>query len=67
MWVLPSSFGVSSLTRRARSQLSPNSGLCGAPHKPEFGDSWLRARLVKLETPNEDGSSHIALWQPRDR
>ncbi|MEZ5874806.1 MAG: DUF736 domain-containing protein [Hyphomicrobiales bacterium] len=34
---------------------------------PEFGESWLRARLVKLETPNEDGSTHIALWQPRDR
>jgi uncharacterized protein (DUF736 family) len=34
---------------------------------PEFGESWLRARLVKLETPNEDGSTHMALWQPRDR
>jgi uncharacterized protein (DUF736 family) len=34
---------------------------------PEFGESWLRARLVKLETPNEDGSTHVALWQPRDR
>jgi uncharacterized protein (DUF736 family) len=34
---------------------------------PEFGDSWLRARLVKLENPNEDGSTHIARWQPRDQ
>ncbi|MEZ5935596.1 MAG: DUF736 domain-containing protein [Alphaproteobacteria bacterium] len=34
---------------------------------PEFGPHWVRARLVKLETPNEDGSSHIALWQPRDQ
>jgi uncharacterized protein (DUF736 family) len=34
---------------------------------PEFCQHWLRARLVKLETPNEDGSTHIALWQPRDQ
>lgn len=34
---------------------------------PEFGPNWLRARLVKFETPAEDGSTHIALWEPRDR
>ena len=34
---------------------------------PEFGPSWVRFRLVKLETPTEDGASHIALWEPRDR
>jgi len=34
---------------------------------PEFGPSWVRARLVKLERPNEDGSTHMALWEPRDR
>jgi uncharacterized protein (DUF736 family) len=34
---------------------------------PEFGPHWVRARLVKLETPNEAGSTHIALWQPRDQ
>lgn len=33
---------------------------------PEFGPSWLRARLVKLERPAEDGTTHIALWEPRD-
>jgi uncharacterized protein (DUF736 family) len=33
---------------------------------PEFGPSWVRCRLVKLEQPNEDGSTHIALWDPRD-
>jgi uncharacterized protein (DUF736 family) len=33
---------------------------------PEFGERWLRARLVKLETPTEDGATHLALWQPRD-
>jgi uncharacterized protein (DUF736 family) len=33
---------------------------------PEFGPNWVRCRLVKLETPNEDGSTHIALWDPRD-
>ncbi|HML92971.1 DUF736 domain-containing protein [Methyloceanibacter sp.] len=34
---------------------------------PEFGPNWVRARLVKLETPTEDGVTHIALWEPRDR
>ncbi len=34
---------------------------------PEFGPSWVRTRLVKLEEPNEDGATHIALWEPRDR
>jgi len=34
---------------------------------PEFGPSWLRARLVKLERANDDGATHIALWEPRDR
>jgi uncharacterized protein (DUF736 family) len=34
---------------------------------PEFGPSWVRFRLVKLETPAEDGATHIALWEPRDR
>lgn len=34
---------------------------------PEFGPNWVRARLVKLETPTEDGITHIALWEPRDR
>ena len=34
---------------------------------PEFGPSWVRCRLVKLEHPNEDGFTHIALWEPRDR
>lgn len=34
---------------------------------PEFGPNWVRARLVKLETPTEDGFTHIALWEPRDR
>ena len=33
---------------------------------PEFGPHFVRCRLVKLETPNEDGSTHIALWDPRD-
>ena len=33
---------------------------------PEFGNQWLRCRLVKLEQPNEDGSTHMALWEPRD-
>jgi hypothetical protein len=36
MWVAPSSAGCSSLTRRQRSQFGPNSGLCGAPHKPDY-------------------------------
>ncbi len=34
---------------------------------PEFGPNWVRARLVKLETPTEDGVSHLALWEPRER
>ena len=34
---------------------------------PEFGPNWVRTRLVKLETPAEDGATHIALWEPRDR
>ncbi len=34
---------------------------------PEFGPSWVRCRLVKLEQPAEDGATHIALWEPRDR
>lgn len=34
---------------------------------PEFGASWLRARLVKLEKPGEDGTTHIALCEPRER
>jgi hypothetical protein len=34
---------------------------------PEFGPNWLRCRLVKLEHPAEDGATHIALWEPRDR
>jgi uncharacterized protein (DUF736 family) len=34
---------------------------------PEFGQNWVRARLVKLETPTEDGVTHLALWEPRDR
>jgi uncharacterized protein (DUF736 family) len=34
---------------------------------PEFGPNWVRARLVKLEQPCEDGTTHIALWEPRDR
>jgi len=34
---------------------------------PEFGPNWVRFRLVKLENPAEDGATHIALWEPRDR
>ena len=34
---------------------------------PAFGEKWLRPRLVKLETPMEDGTSHLLLWDPRDR
>jgi uncharacterized protein (DUF736 family) len=34
---------------------------------PEFGPSWVRTRLVKLEHAGEDGATHIALWEPRDR
>ena len=34
---------------------------------PEFGPNWVRFRLVKLENASEDGATHIALWEPRDR
>jgi uncharacterized protein (DUF736 family) len=34
---------------------------------PEFGPNWVRCRLVKLEQPIEDGATHMALWEPRDR
>lgn len=34
---------------------------------PEFGPNWVRVRLVKLETPTEDGATHLALWEPRER
>ena len=34
---------------------------------PEFGPNWVRARLVKLEMPMEDGTSHLALWEARER
>jgi len=34
---------------------------------PEFGPNWMRARLVKVERSAEDGITHIALWEPRDR
>ena len=34
---------------------------------PEFGPMWVRCRLVKLENPADDGATHIALWEPRDR
>ena len=34
---------------------------------PEFGPNWVRCRLVKLENAGEDGATHIALWEPRDR
>jgi uncharacterized protein (DUF736 family) len=34
---------------------------------PEFGPNWVRARLVKLDRPGEDGVTHIALWEPRER
>jgi uncharacterized protein (DUF736 family) len=34
---------------------------------PEFGPNWVRCRLVKLEHPAEDGATHIALWESRDR
>ncbi len=33
----------------------------------EFGPHWVRARLVKLEHPADDGTTHIALWEPCDR
>ena len=31
--------------------------------RPQLG----RCRLVKLEQPAEDGATHMALWEPRDR
>ena len=34
---------------------------------PAVGPNWLRCRLVKLDRPAEDGATHIALWEPRDR
>lgn len=34
---------------------------------PEFGPNWVRARIVKLETPQEDGATHLALWEPREK
>ena len=33
---------------------------------PEFGSSWVRSRLVQLEQPNTDGTTHVALWEPRN-
>lgn len=33
---------------------------------PEFGQNWL-CRLVKLDRPAEDGTTHIVLWELRDR
>ena len=33
---------------------------------PEFGRTWLRCRLAKLEQHNEDGSTHMVFWDPRD-
>src|SRR5580700_6632942 len=37
-----------------------------AGQRYEVGAGWLRCRLVKLEAPAEDGTTHIALWEPRD-
>lgn len=34
---------------------------------PEFGQNWVRARIVKLEEPREDGTTHLALWEPREQ
>lgn len=34
---------------------------------PEFGPNWVRARIVKLEEPQEDGTTHLALWEPREK
>jgi hypothetical protein len=36
-------------------------------HNPDYGANWLRCRLVKLERPAENGTTHIVLWEPRDR
>ncbi|WGF90996.1 DUF736 domain-containing protein [Marinivivus vitaminiproducens] len=33
---------------------------------PEFGERWLYARMVQLETPTEDGDTHVLLWEPRN-
>lgn len=33
---------------------------------PEFGERWLRGRIVQLETAGEDGTSHLLLWDPRE-
>ena len=34
---------------------------------PEFGPYAIYCRLVKLEQPAEDGTTHMILWEPRDR
>ncbi|MCB1556922.1 MAG: DUF736 domain-containing protein [Alphaproteobacteria bacterium] len=34
---------------------------------PEFGPNWVRARIIKLESPQEDGTTHLALWEPREK
>jgi uncharacterized protein (DUF736 family) len=33
---------------------------------PDFGPMWLRCRLVELDEKAKDGTTHIALWEPRD-
>jgi uncharacterized protein (DUF736 family) len=33
---------------------------------PEFGQHWLRCRLVELDKKDAAGNTHIALWEPRD-
>ncbi|WGF90994.1 DUF736 domain-containing protein [Marinivivus vitaminiproducens] len=33
---------------------------------PELGRHWLSCRLVELETPTEDGDTHLLLWEPAD-
>jgi uncharacterized protein (DUF736 family) len=33
---------------------------------PEFGNAWLRCRLVELDEKDAAGNTHIALWEPRD-
>jgi uncharacterized protein (DUF736 family) len=53
-----------------RSQVAKSSGETYVNLKigaPEFGPSWVRCRLVKLELPAEDGATHMVLWEPRDR
>ncbi len=32
---------------------------------PEFGPHMVRCRLVELEVPAEDGTTHVALWDAR--